>query len=108
MGRAPGRAHEQIVIDALDPIANGSTPRAGRCWHRTGIRFIIVPEIDGAQSTDDDPLPVPAGLLEALSDQLDIGRAARPAHVPGVRDRAVDPGGGPADRGDGRRQPPRR
>jgi hypothetical protein len=37
-----------------------------------GIRYIAVPEFDGVQSTAQDALPVPVGLVEAFDDQLDI------------------------------------
>jgi GT2 family glycosyltransferase len=73
----PGRAHDQIVT-ALDAIATGSTTRAGRLLAPYAIRFIIVPVVDGASSRDDDPLPVPAGLLDALGDQLDLAEQHSP------------------------------
>jgi GT2 family glycosyltransferase len=63
---------DQVVIDVLDRIANGATLRAGALFAPIGIRFIVLPEIDGAQSTVDDPVPAPSGLIEALSEQLDI------------------------------------
>ena len=98
---------DQIVVDALDRIADGSTLRAGALFAPTGIRFIVLPEIDGAQSTVDDPVAAPAGLIEALERATRHQRDVRPADHPGVRHRALDPGGRPTDRGDGGRQPPR-
>ena len=72
---------DQVVVDALDRIADGSTLRAGALFAPTGIRFIVLPEIDGAQSTVDDPLPVPSGLIEALSEQLDISTTYGPPTI---------------------------
>ncbi|HEY3483736.1 MAG TPA: hypothetical protein VGK49_00070, partial [Ilumatobacteraceae bacterium] len=64
---------DPAVVDALDRIASRSTLRAGQLLAPLGIRFVVVPRVDGATSTIDDPLPVPDGLLQALEDQLDIG-----------------------------------
>jgi hypothetical protein len=69
---APDSDADQVVIDVLDRIANGATLRAGALFAPIGIRFIVLPEVDGAQSTVDDPVPAPSGLIEALSEQLDI------------------------------------
>ena len=79
---------DQIVVDALDRIADGSTLRAGALFAPTGIRFIVLPEIDGAQSTVDDPVAAPAGLVEALSEQLDISATYGP---PTIRVFAIGP-----------------
>jgi hypothetical protein len=72
---------DQVVVEALDRIADGSTLRAGALFAPTGIRFIVVPEIDNAQSTVDDPVPVPAGLIEALSEQLDVSASYGPPTI---------------------------
>ncbi len=64
---------EHDVTAAIDAIRSETTLRAGRLLAPYGIRYIIVPVVDGARSTIDDPLPVPAGLLDALNDQLDLG-----------------------------------
>lgn len=64
---------EHEVTAAIDAIRSETTLRAGRLLAPYGIRFIVVPVVDGAQSTVADPLPVPAGLLDALNDQLDLG-----------------------------------
>ena len=85
---SPETDADQIVIDALDRIANGSTLRAGALFAPTGIRFIVMPEIDGAQSTVDDPVAEPAGLIEALSEQLDISATYGP---PTIRVFAIGP-----------------
>jgi hypothetical protein len=72
---------DQVVVEALERIADGSTLRAGALFAPTGIRFIVVPEIDNAQSTVDDPVPVPAGLIEALSEQLDVSASYGPPTI---------------------------
>ena len=46
--------------------------RAGTLLAPLGIRFIVVPEFDGVASTVNDPLPMPAGLVSSLEDQLDL------------------------------------
>jgi hypothetical protein len=38
------------------------------------VRFIVVPVIDGGQSTRDNPIAAPRGLVDALSRQLDLRR----------------------------------
>ncbi|MDX2379686.1 MAG: glycosyltransferase [Acidimicrobiia bacterium] len=60
------------IDEALDEIANSSTLRAGRLLAPLAIRYIVVPEYDGLESTADDPIPVPSGLFEDLDDQLDL------------------------------------
>jgi GT2 family glycosyltransferase len=64
---------DALVVEALERIADGSTLRAGRLLAPLGVRFVVVPEIDGVGSTVADPLALPAGLLDALGRQLDIG-----------------------------------
>ena len=64
---------DDAVVRALQLIADGSTLRAGRILAPLGIRYIVVPETDGAVSTVDDPVALPAGLLAALQNQLDLG-----------------------------------
>ena len=74
----PETAADDAVVGALDRIADRSTLRAGQLLAPLGIRFIVVPRVDGANSTIDDPLPVPDGLVQALEDQLDIGETYGP------------------------------
>lgn len=54
-------------------IASGSTLRAGRILAPLGIRYVVVPEVDGAVSTSDASLPLPDGLSASLGNQLDLG-----------------------------------
>lgn len=67
---------EHDITEAIDAIRSETTLRAGRMLAPYGIRFIVVPVVDGARSTVGDPLPVPVGLLDALNDQLDLGTSA--------------------------------
>lgn len=69
----PTRARDNAVA-AMYGIVRGQTARAGRLLAPLSVRFIVVPIIDGAQSTRDRPLDVPRGLVEALSRQLDLRR----------------------------------
>ena len=103
----PDTDADQIVSDALDHIADGSTLRAGALLAPHGIRYIVIPEIDGVESTVDDPVAAPAGLIEALSEQLDISATYGP---PTIRVFAIGPWIPVAAQltgCDGRRQPPR-
>ncbi|CAB4559385.1 unannotated protein [freshwater metagenome] len=59
---------------AMYGIVRGQTSRAGRLLAPLSVRFIVVPVIDGAQSTRDNPIAAPQGLVESLSRQLDLKR----------------------------------
>ena len=74
----PATLADDAVERALGLIADGSTLRAGRILAPLGIRFVVVPKTDGAVSTVDDPVPLPAGLLAALQNQLDLGSVFGP------------------------------
>jgi hypothetical protein len=55
-------------------IVRGQTSRAGRLLGPLSVRFIVVPVVDGAQSSRSRPIPTPPGLVESLSRQLDLRR----------------------------------
>lgn len=57
---------------ALRDIADDATQRGGRLLAPYGIRYIVVPIFDGANSTASDPIEPPAGLLDAFNSQLDL------------------------------------
>jgi len=59
---------------ALRGIVRGQTARAGRLLGPLGVRFIVVPVVDGAESTRDRPIAAPTGLADALARQLDLRR----------------------------------
>jgi len=63
---------EAEVATALRQMAAGVTLRGGRLLAQYGIRYVIVPLVDGANGTLDQPLPTPAGLVDVLEDQLDL------------------------------------
>jgi GT2 family glycosyltransferase len=69
---APSNSAAELVTTALDEMAATSTLRAGRLLAPLSIRYVVIPEFDGVDSTVNDPLPLPAGLVAALEDQLDL------------------------------------
>jgi hypothetical protein len=69
---APPNSAADLVTVALDQMAAESTLRAGRLLAPLAIRYVVVPEFDGVNSTVNDPLPLPTGLVAALEDQLDL------------------------------------
>ena len=75
---SPASAGDGEVVDALEAIATGSTTRAGRLLAPFAVRYVVVPVIDGSISTGDRPVPLPAGLLDALRDQLDLAEMYSP------------------------------
>ncbi len=71
---APTNALTDSVAQALDAAITQQTVRAGRLLSSLAVRYLVVPIIDGAVSTNEQPLDVPPGLLEGLSLQLDFRR----------------------------------
>ena len=66
--------------------------RGGRLLAPYAIRYIVVPIADGAVSTVDQPLPLPAGCVDALDDQLDLAAPlTRPLNFARLREHRVDP-----------------
>ena len=59
---------------AVRGIVRGTTARAGRLLAPLGVRFIVVPIIDGGLSTRSDPVAEPRGLVDAMTRQLDFKR----------------------------------
>lgn len=68
-------AGDALVIEALDAIRSNATLRGGHLLAPLGIRYIVVPLIDGLQSRRGQPLPAPKGLEDAFSDQVDLRRS---------------------------------
>ena len=62
------------AVDAMYGIVRGQTSRAGRLLAPLSVRFIVVPIIDGGQSTRSHTIAAPRGLVESLSRQLDLRR----------------------------------
>ena len=71
---APTNALTDSVAQALDAAISQQTVRSGRLLSSLAVRYLVVPIIDGAISTNDKPLDAPPGLLEGLSLQLDFRR----------------------------------
>jgi hypothetical protein len=74
----PTTLADDVIVDALDRIADGTVSRAGRLLAPLGIRYLVIPTIDGVESTAADPIAVPVGLLDAIGDQLDLGQEFGP------------------------------
>lgn len=70
---APTRANEN-ASRAVRGIVRGTTARAGRLLAPLSVRYLVVPIVDGGQSTRSQPLAEPRGLVDALSRQLDLKR----------------------------------
>lgn len=62
------------VESALRAVIRRETVRGGRLLAPLAIRYVVVPQIDGGESTIEKPLALPEGLLAALSTQLDFRR----------------------------------
>lgn len=71
---APANALTDSVAQALNAAISQQTVRSGRLLSSLAVRYLVVPIIDGAVSTADQPLDAPTGLLEGLSLQLDFRR----------------------------------
>ena len=77
----PDQAADDELRAVIGEIGDASTLRGGRLLAPFGIRYIVVPQIDGATSTAAAPLPVASGLLASLRAQLDLVRP--PVNAPG-------------------------
>ena len=64
----------RTLENALGHLAARDTPRVGRLIAPLGVRYVVVPLLDGSRSTREAPMEVPAGLVEALRVQLDMRR----------------------------------
>jgi GT2 family glycosyltransferase len=74
-------AADRAVHDAFEAVSQHATPRLGRLLAPLGVRYIVVPLIDGVASTPNDPLPAPVGLLDRLGRQLDVRRRSGTAEL---------------------------
>ena len=68
-------AGDALIVEALDAIRSNSTLRGGHLLAPLGIRYVVVPLIDGLQSPRSRPLAAPRGLEDAFSDQVDLKRS---------------------------------
>jgi len=85
------QAADEELRAVIGDIAGATTQRAGRMLAPFGVRFIVVPLVDGVASTTADPLPVPGGLLESLGSQLDLVRSITAASFARFENQAVIP-----------------
>jgi GT2 family glycosyltransferase len=69
---APRTDADDDLAQALTDVSSGATQRGGRLLAPYAIRYLVVPYIDGGQSTASDPIEPPAGLTDALAAQLDL------------------------------------
>jgi GT2 family glycosyltransferase len=69
---APGTDADDELADALAAVSSGATQRGGRLLAPYAVRYIVVPHIDGGQSTPSDPIDPPIGLTDAFEAQLDL------------------------------------
>lgn len=83
-------ARLRLVIGLL---GDGDTLRAGQLMAPLGIRYIVVPRTDDSESTSEDPLAVPGGLLESLEDQLDLALTFSPPSAEVFENRSAMPTG---------------
>ena len=86
----PGPGSGEVTA-ALDAIATGTTARGGRLLAPLGVRYLAVPLVDGAVSTNDVVLAPPSGLLDALGDQLDLTEVFSPPNFVLYENRAWVP-----------------
>lgn len=70
----PETSARDTALDAMYGIVRGQTSRAGRLLGPLSVRFVVVPVVDGGQSTRARPIAAPPGLVESLSRQLDLRR----------------------------------
>lgn len=69
---------ELDVREILQLMAADSTARIGRLLAPYSIRYVVVPLVNGLDSTNDAPLASPSGLLATLTAQLDLRRLYTP------------------------------
>src|SRR5262249_21619653 len=65
---------EQEVRSILGLMNANETARIGRLLAPYAVRYIVIPVADGVNSTTAKPLPLPQGLVESLTTQLDLRR----------------------------------
>ena len=69
---APGTDADDELGSALADVSSGVTQRGGRLLAPFAIRYVVVPYVDGGQSTASDPIARPIGLTDAFETQLDL------------------------------------
>ena len=72
---------ERLVSPLLRAVSEGSTDRVGRLLAPLGVKYVVIPIIDRVESTSENPLPPPTGLIDAFGAQLDFRRKFSPASM---------------------------
>ena len=79
---APGTDADDELARRSPTCRSGATQRGGRLLAPYAIRYIVVPHIDGGQSTASDPIDPPTGLTDAFERPA---RPPSPVHVAELR-----------------------
>jgi len=87
----PSGDADDVLAATVEQIAASTTQRGGSLLAPFGIRYVVVPLIDGAVSTAAEPVPPPDGLLEAFGDQLDLVLAFAPPNYTVFENRSAIP-----------------
>lgn len=74
-------AADRAIHDAFEAVAQRATPRLGRLLAPLGVRYIVIPLIDGVASTPEAPVAAPIGLVDSLGRQLDLRRRSSTAEL---------------------------
>ncbi len=69
---------DRFIRPQIEAVSRRATLRVGRILAPLGVRYVVVPLIDRVNSTSSSLLPVPGGLVEALSSQLDLEKVYSP------------------------------
>ena len=75
----PGDDRVRQVLAMMSARADGA--RRASCSACSASADVVVPRVDDTNSTSAEPLPVPAGLIESLEDQLDLALTFSPPSV---------------------------
>ena len=70
----PPSEAERDLRGPIQAIAAETTLRAGRLLAPFGIRYIVIPVNHGSTTQESSGVPIPAGLVDALDDQLDLAQ----------------------------------
>lgn len=69
---ATGKEGEVAIAKAIEAARSADTVTLGRALAPYGVRYVVVPERTGVSGGTSLPAPPPPGLVEAMSNQLDL------------------------------------